>query len=147
MSSTALRPENIIEFVDSSRVQTSRGAITWIKFGTKSRKKAMCLREVSGRCLFLKARRCGVYEDRPFVCREHPFIVKLDDTGRSIHSIGLNKASACSHTLSGKVSKVELKRLHRLNLAQDEQYSVKVRQWNRRKNPGSEKDFIQFLGL
>lgn len=148
MDTTALPAEAIVEFVARSRVQSQDETIVWIKFGPKKAdERAMCIRDIYDRCLFLRNRRCSVYESRPFVCREHPFVVELDDSRAKIASIELNAAENCSYTLRGKLSKNEIKKMYRLNLAQDERYAAKVRRWNRRENPGSERDFIRFLGL
>ena len=53
----------------------------------------------------------------------------------------------CSRTLDGKVNKTYIKKIHRESLAQDEAYSAKVRRWNRRKEIGAEKEFLEFIGL
>jgi Fe-S-cluster containining protein len=146
MLHTSLPPQKIVQFVDSSRIQSSHGSIAWVKFGAqKAERKAMCLRENGDKCFFLKARRCSIYESRPGVCREHPFVITLDESGRRIQSIKLNKAAACAHTFSGKVSRRDLKKVHRWNLEQDERYLAKVKRWNR--HPCREKEFLDFLGL
>ena len=148
MSHISLPPQKIVQFVDSSRIQSTRGAITWIRFGPKkTEKKAMCLRERRDRCLFLESKKCIVYESRPGVCREHPFVLTLDSAGRNIKSLKLNEAANCAYTLAGSVSKQRLKKIHLWNLEQDEQYLKKVDRWNRRKHPGTEKDFLRYLGL
>ncbi len=141
-------PGKIVHFVSSSRIETEAGTIVWIKLGSgQAGKKAMCLREKRGQCIFLKGKRCEVYESRPVVCREHPFVVGLDKSGRRLRFLKLNQASACAHTLDGKISRRDLKKIYRLNLKQDENYLAKVKRWNRRKEAGSEKDFLRFLGF
>jgi len=59
----------------------------------------------------------------------------------------MNDICECARTLDGKVSKTLVKKIHRQSLAQDEAYHAKVRSWNRRKNIGTEKEFLEFIGL
>jgi Fe-S-cluster containining protein len=88
MECTSLPPEKVVQFVDSSRIESSHSVIAWVKLGPgETAKKAMCLRESRGHCLFLKAKRCSIYANRPGVCRGHPFMLTMNDTGRKISSI------------------------------------------------------------
>ena len=148
MEATGLPVGKIVEFVKPSLFGASPGTVAWIKFGPRRRdRRVMCLREVKDRCLFLKANRCVAYEDRPVVCREHPFVLSLDESGRRIESIELSDVCECSHTLDGKVSKRDLKKAYRWNVEQDDAYFKKVRRWNRRKGFGTEHNFLDYLGL
>ena len=108
----------------------------------------LCIREVYDRCLYLRPKKgCTAYDHRPIVCREHPFDLTLDDDDRKIVEIEMNDICDCSRTLDGKVSRTYIKKIHRDSLAQDEAYSAKVRRWNRRKGFGTEKEFLEFMGL
>ncbi len=148
MAGTGLPPEKLVDFIEPSRFGVCPGTITWVKFGPgKKDRKAMCLREIRNQCLFLRANRCVAYEHRPLVCREHPFILTLDQTGRRIKTIELNQVCVCSHTLDGKMRKRDLKKFHLWSLRQDQRYAEKVRRWNRRKTYGDEQDFLRYLGL
>ena len=141
--------EKIVHFFKKSEFGASPGPIAWIKLGPrKSNRKAMCIREVYDRCLYLRPKKgCVAYEHRPIVCREHPFDLTLDDDDRKIVEIEMNDICECARTLDGKVSKTVIKKIHRQSLAQDEAYHKKVRSWNRRKKIGTEKEFLEFLGL
>jgi len=148
MKHTALPADKIVQFVGSSRIQATRGSIIWVRFGpAEADKKAMCLREIDDTCFLLRANRCIAYESRPAVCREHPFVLRMDKTGRKILSVELNKAAECGHSWRGHLSKRELKKIHFLNLDRDTRYWARVNRWNRRKKHGSEKEFLEFLGL
>lgn len=148
MKASGKPAEKIVQFFKRSDFGKSPGPIAWIKFGPPLRaRRAMCMRETRDRCFFLRKDGCIVYEHRPVVCREHPFMLELDENDRKIVSIERNKACECSHTLDGKINKRYLKQIHRESLAQDEKYFAKVRRWNRRKTQGNERDFLEYLGL
>lgn len=133
MTVTGRPAEKIVEFVEPLLIGFSPGQITWVKFGREPQdRRVMCLREIGDHCLFLKANRCSVYSHRPLVCREHPFVLTLDDNGRSIRSIELNTACECSYTFGGNITERELKRIYAQSLRQDGIYSEKVRLWNLR---------------
>jgi len=149
MECTGKPADKIVHFFKRSEFGNSPGQIAWIKLGPRHiDRKAMCVREVYDRCFYLRPKKgCIAYEHRPIVCREHPFDLTLDDDDRKIVEIKMNDICACSRTLDGKVSKVRIKRIHRESLAQDEAYFAKVRRWNRRKKIGTEKEFLEFIGL
>ena len=149
MDGTGMPAERFLQFFRKSEFGSTPGQIAWIKFGPRERdKKAMCVRETRDRCYFLRNEKgCVAYEHRPIVCREHPFDLTLDDDDRKIESITMNDICECSRTLDGKVSKRYLKKIHKQSLEQDERYFAKVRRWNRRKNQGTEKEFLKYLGL
>ena len=141
--------EKFVHFFKKSEFGDSPGPIAWIKLGPRHKdRKAMCIREEYDRCLFLRPKKgCVAYEHRPIVCREHPFDLTLDDDDRKIVEIEMSDTCECSRTLDGNVSKVHIKRIHRQSLAQDGAYLAKVRRWNRRKKIGSEREFLEFIGL
>jgi len=140
--------EKIVQFFKKSDFGKSPGPIAWIKFGPPLRaRRAMCMREPYDRCLFLRKHGCIIYEHRPVVCREHPFILELDEDDRRIESVELSRACECAHTLDGKVDKRYIKKVYLESLRQDEVYFAKVRNWNRRKTQGNERDFLEYLGL
>jgi Fe-S-cluster containining protein len=148
MEATGLPVEKIVEFVKPSLFGASPGTVAWIKFGPRRQdRRAMCLQEVGDRCLFLEDNRCVIYEHRPVVCREHPFVLSLDESGRRIESIELSDVCDCSHTLDGKVLRRDLKKIYQWNVEQDDSYFKKVSRWNRRKGSGTEHDFLDYLGL
>jgi len=148
MEATGRPVEQIVQFVEPSRFGASPGTVAWIKFGPRRRdRRVMCLREIRDKCLYLKNDRCIVYEHRPVVCREHPFVLTLDDSERRIESIELSEVCECSHTLDGKVFRRDLKKVYHWNVKQDDRYFKKVRRWNRRKGCGTEHDFLEYLGL
>lgn len=148
MEGTGLPARKIVDFVKLSRFGSNPETVAWIKFGPRQQdRRVMCLREIRDRCRFLRANRCTAYEHRPVTCREHPFVVSLDESERKIESIELNDVSPCSHTLDGKVRKRDLKKIYRWNLREDESYFEKVRRWNRRRRFGTQQDFLRYLGL
>lgn len=149
MEATGKPVEKFVHFFKRSEFGNSPGPIAWVKLGPWHRdRKAMCIHEVYDRCLFLRPKKgCVIYEHRPVVCREHPFDLTLDDDDCKIVAIKMNEACKCLRTLDGKVSKVYIKRIYRRSLAQDEAYSAKVRRWNRRKKLGTEREFLEFIGL
>lgn len=146
-----LPAHRIVQFFEPSEFGTSPGPLAWVRFGPERHdRKAMCLREAWDKCLFLKSNRCIAYEHRPIVCREHPFDLTLDDSERRIELVELNEPCTCKHTLDGRVSKREIKKIHRQSLKQDEGYYAKVRRWNRSvrcDNSSTERGFLKFLGL
>jgi hypothetical protein len=74
-------------------------------------------------------------------------MLTINGSGRKISSIEINRAAGCAHTFNGEVSKRDLKRVHHLNLVQDERYLNKVKRWNRSRRPGTEEEFLHFLGF
>lgn len=148
MKATGKPAEKLVQFFRRSEFDKNPGRIAWVKFGPKrDDRKAMCTRETRDRCFFLRPKGCIVYEDRPIVCREHPFILELDDDERKIESVELSDVCECTHTLDGKVGKAYIKGIYRQSLRQDDIYFAKVRRWNRRKTIGTEREFLEFLGL
>ncbi len=148
MEATGMPAQKIVHFFKRSEFGRSPGRLAWIKFGPRLRdRRAMCVRETRDRCLFLRKAGCIVYEHRPIVCQEHPFDLTLDANDRKIEAIEMNDVCECSRTLDGKVNKRDIKKIHRVSLEQDETYFAKVRRWNRRKGIGTERDFLEYLGL
>ncbi len=146
---TGMPAEEFVEFFKESEFENAPWQIAWIEFGPRNDdRKAMCLRETDDQCCFLQPRTgCAVYEHRPIACREHPFDLTLADDNRRIKSIDMNDICECGRTLDGKVSTRYLMKIHLQSLQQDEEYFAKVDAWNRRKNPGTEKEFLKYLGL
>ena len=149
MEATEKPVEKIVHFFKKSEFGDVPGPIAWIKLRPRhGDRKAMCIREVYDRCLYLRPNKgCVAYEHRPIVCREHPFDITLDGDDRKIVEIELSKICDCARTLDGKVGKTHIKKTYRESLAQDEAYHAKVRRWNRRKNIGTEREFLEFIGL
>ncbi len=148
MASTGLPAREIVEFVKPSMFGSNPEMVAWVKFGPRRQdRRVMCLREIRGHCRFLRANRCSVYAHRPLTCREHPFVLSLDESERRIESIELSDVSVCSHTLDGKVRKRDLKQVYRWNVREDESYFEKVRRWNRRTSFGTKSDFLHYLAL
>jgi Fe-S-cluster containining protein len=149
MEGTGQPVEKIVHFFKKSEFGESPGPIAWIKLGPrKTNRKAMCIREVYDRCLYLRPKTgCAAYESRPVVCREHPFDLTLDDDDREIVQIELSQICDCARAFDGEVDEEYIKRIHHESLAQDEAYHAKVRRWNRRRKIGTEKEFLEYLGL
>jgi Fe-S-cluster containining protein len=149
MEGTGKPAEKIVHFFKKSEFGESPGPIAWIKLGPRQRdRKAMCIREVYDRCLYLRPKKgCVAYEHRPVVCREHPFDITLDDDDRKIVEVKIGDICECAGTFDGKVGKAYIKKIYRQSLSQDEEYHAKVRRWNRRKKIGTEREFLEFIGL
>ena len=148
MEATRRPAHKVVQFFSKSEFGRTPGQLAYVKLGPRLRdRKAMCVRETGDRCFFLRKNRCIVYEQRPIVCREHPFDLTLDKNDRKIEVVEMNLICECAHTLDGKMSKRELKKVHHLSLAQDDSYFAKVRRWNRRRTHGNERDFLEYLGL
>ena len=149
MEGTGKPAEKIIQFFKKSDFGESPGPIAWIKLGPrKTNRTAMCIREVYDRCFYLRPKKgCIAYEHRPIVCREHPFDITLDDDEREIVEIELSQICDCARTFDGAIDEAHIKRIYRESLAQDEAYFTKVRRWNRRRKIGTEKEFLEFIGL
>jgi Fe-S-cluster containining protein len=146
MDATGRPAREIVQFFTPSDFESSPGPVAWTRLGRGDR-RVMCLRESGDRCFFLRRKRCTVYAHRPIVCREHPFDLTLDDSERRIEVVELNLPCECLHTMDGKTSKREIKKIHRLSLQQDADYFALVRKWNRQAKRGTERDFLKFTGL
>ena len=147
MAATGAPAEKIVQFVPRKKVLRQPGGLIWIKFGKRKKdKKLMAVREKNDRCRFLKKKRCVIYESRPLVCWEHPFVLTLDDHGR-IRRIALYDACKCKGTLDGKNAPADLAAVHRWAQYEENAYQKKVDAWNRRKKPGTHQQFLEYLGL
>ncbi|GAB4330990.1 MAG: hypothetical protein Kow0099_02010 [Candidatus Abyssubacteria bacterium] len=147
VDATGRPAHELVQFFEPSDFESSPGPVAWVRLGRGRDRRVMCLRESRDRCFFLRGNRCSVYEYRPIVCREHPFDLTLDDSERRIEVVELNLPCECRYTLDGRVSKREIKKIHRQSLRQDESYFALVQRWNRRVHPGTEHDFLEFIGF
>ena len=148
MEYTGLSAKRVVKFYTPDEVDDPPRGPEWIKFGPRLRdRRLMALRDRHGACQFLKDDRCTVYEARPVTCRVYPFNLSFDETGRRVKAIEINDACECKYELDDKVDLRAVKRVWFQDDRQDDAYFARVAEWGRRERYGTQKEFLEFLGL
>ena len=128
MEYTGLPANRVVKFYTPDEVDDPPRGPEWIKFGPRLRdRRLMALRDRHGACQFLKEDRCTVYEARPVTCRVY--------------------ACECKYELDDKVDLRAVKRVWFQDDRQDNAYFARVSEWGRRKSYGTQKEFLEFVGL
>lgn len=143
---TGKLPNEFVRFFGKDAVEMGQRHPLWVQFD--SGRAVMGLKWRTGHCVFLDDdNRCGIYEHRPVVCREHPFNVTLSDTG-AVERISLSRVVECPHDWDGRNSLREIRTVVRWNERQSDVYSERVKAWNRRRSaPRTRPGFLRYLGL
>ena len=148
MSATGMRPKEIVRFLPRRYVKDNAEDLIWINFGAaKKDYRAMVVREKGEHCMFLVKRRCIIYESRPITCREHPLTLTLSHDERRITRVQIHTLCDCAGTLDGQNRRRDLLKLEKRSRQEESAYTKKVRRWNRRKTPGTRRQFLEHVGL
>ncbi len=139
-------PRDFVRFYDEERVEIAKSSPWWIRVGAK--RAVMALRWQRGpRCIFLSADNdCTIYEHRPVVCREHPFNVTLSESG-AVQRMTINRVVDCPHDWDGNRTRREIGRVARWNQRQADDFTGKIKTWNRGAKSRTRPGFLRFLGL
>jgi Fe-S-cluster containining protein len=143
---TGRSPSTFVQFYSKDEVVLPKNSPFWITFGNKP--AVMALRSRQGHCVFLdRENRCTIYDHRPVTCRQHPFDVRLSETG-AVTRVSLSRVVDCPHDWSGQLTRRSLRSLLCWNDRQTERYFAKVRNWNStQENTQATKAFLEFLGF
>jgi Fe-S-cluster containining protein len=97
-------------------------------------------------CYFFKDNRCTVYEHRPITCRNWPFDLTMDSSGRRLTRMAINKELPCPYELDGEPMKPsELIKTWKKDDAQDYRFMKVVDRWNDLFAGGTEAEFFAYL--
>lgn len=146
VDNTGRKAETFVQFYDEDEVALGSRSPFWVTFERK--RAVMGLRWTRGHCMFLDAdNRCTMYEHRPVTCRQHPFDIKLSDSG-AVTGLTISLVVECPHDWSGQLTRRGLRSLLCWNDRQTTSYFAKIRRWNdvyeqRRTMPA----FLAFLGF
>ncbi len=143
VQATGRDPLSFLEFVTSEGISSvDPNDPTWLDCGDE--RYLMALWRPDERCVFLdhENRRCGIYEDRPILCRLYPFKARFRRDG-VFKGFGLHGDVECPRHQDGEVAVAPLYAL----LQEDEEhqcdYEDLVRVFNRKQYPGKRpEDFI-----
>lgn len=141
---TGQASEEIVEYYDSSEIDTGSRDPGWIKM--RAGRRILGLKKKRGACQYLKDDRCTIYEHRPVTCRRYPFNLALDEHGR-LKKLSIHDAVKCLYELNGKQTHRELKATSEWEDREDGLYHTLVKAWNRNHPTGTKKEFLRYLGL
>jgi len=143
---TGERAQSFVQFYGEDEIELSARSPFWVTFDKK--KAVMGLRWTGGHCLFLdETNRCTIYEHRPVTCRQHPFDIRLSETGAVVH-LSISRVVDCPHDWSGQLTRRGLRSLLCWNDRQVQRYFAKVRNWNRtQEGIKTTESFLAFLGF
>ncbi len=143
---TGRAPRDFVRFFGPSAVEMGSADPHWIQFDTG--RAVMALKWRSRRCAFLGVNNlCQIYGHRPVTCREHPFNVRLSETG-GVEAISLSRVVRCPHEWDGQTSLKQIRSVVRWNELQTDAYAKKVKTWNRRRGAGRTRPaFLRYLGF
>jgi Fe-S-cluster containining protein len=136
---------DIVDFYAPAEIEWSKKKPGWIKL--KSKRKILGLRRTKESCQYQgDDDRCTIYEHRPVACRRYPFNLEMDEDG-DIEFLSISNAVECPYELDGQISLEQLKATSIWEDAEEGPYHELVKKWNRRKNRGGKKRFLEFLGF
>jgi Fe-S-cluster containining protein len=144
---TGRRAAEFVRFVGHDDIAMDKSHPYWVKFD--SGRKVMTLRWRRGSaCTFLGPdNRCGVYDHRPTVCRQHPFNVTRGETG-AIERISLSRLVKCPHDWDGHTTRRELAAIDRDLDREGWAYMDKIEAWNERRDERrTPLGFLRYLGF
>jgi Fe-S-cluster containining protein len=143
---SGLPADEIVTFVAHDEITFDARHPWWIRFDVG--KRVMVLQHRGDACRFLGENdRCGVYAQRPLLCREHPWSITLSDGG-AVEKVRTQRIGECPNAWDGTTSKRELGLLARLRWRESDAYIAKVEAWNRRRGPGrTTAAFLAHLGV
>jgi len=145
MKRTGKTAQEIIRFYDSTEIDYDTDSPSWIKMNYG--KRIMGLKKKQARCQFLDDNsRCTIYTDRPATCRTFPLQVARDDNGR-ISNITLNRIIKDRYPFGAKNSYPQFIRHANMEENEDEFYSQRVSQWNKKSSRPTKSVFLKFLKL
>jgi len=145
--STALQTsaEKLVRFYSPKEMEYDPQSDLWIKF--PQGKRAMGLRKKLSRCIFLTDQKsCSINLHRPMTCRTFPYVIDLDYQDNA-QKVELNHIVSCSCKKKPKSALTEVIDYVRQELGEDDLYYDKIFEWNSRKQAGTTRDFLRFIGL
>jgi len=145
VKATGRKAENIIKMYDEDEVEFEDDRDGWVRLSAGMR--FMGLRKDNDRCLFLNAKNmCDVYPCRPQTCRTFPLQMEFNDNGR-VEMICFIDGVACERVRGETQTFSHLRQVAQAEEDEDERYHQKVREWNRRAQPGGKKEFLKYFGV
>jgi len=140
--------EEILRFPKLEDVNMDKRSPWGIKMADGKRVLMTVKWRPGGACMFLQDdNRCGVYEHRPIVCRQHPFNVVFSDTG-GVERLTMSRIVECPAEYDGKSSRREHARMERWSEREADTYLEQVEAWNRRRTiKRSPREWLRFIGL
>ncbi len=134
---TGKDPRRFLEFLTREEITGVRkNDPTWLKAGGKHYIMALT-RDAEAGCFFLdkKTRYCGIYEQRPLLCRLYPF--KLHETREGeLAGFTLHKDVGCPRHRDGVVDAKPLYDLYLQDKMHQDDYVTLVDTFNERDRPG-----------
>lgn len=140
--------EEILRFPKLEDVNMDKRSPWGIKMADGKRVLMTVKWRPGGACMFLENdNRCGVYEHRPIVCRQHPFNVVFSDTG-GVERLTMSRIVECPAEWDGHATRREHTRMERWSEREAETYLARVEAWNRRRSlKRSPREWLRFVGL
>ena len=139
-------PGDFVRFYPTSLMDYDPQSPMWVRL--KSGKRAMGLKRVKNRCIFLDdTNRCSVYRVRPMTCRNFPYDVDLEENTENNIQIGLNHIVKCNARFCSDTDFSDILTLARQEMREDLQYHTLVKRWNSRRKRGDATEFLSFIEL
>lgn len=148
---TGLPTDRLIRLYAKSDFTTVNDTEDWINLSYGKRQIGL-RKKKDGSCLFLSDdRKCEAYEARPMACRVFPIDVYLDEDSKAsdfeLSDVVRDKFIKCRQ-YSGKPNSFTQFRLKADQSGKETaSFCRKIRQWNRKSEPGGKDDFLDFLGI
>lgn len=145
---TGYEIEAMLRFPKLEDVNMDKRSPWGIKMADGSRRLMTVKWRRGGACMFLGAdNRCGAYEHRPVVCRQHPFNVVFTETG-GVERLTMSRIVECPAEWDGRSTRRDHARLERWSEREAETYLARVEAWNRRRTiRRSPRAWLRFVGL
>ena len=142
-------PRDFVRFYDEERVEIAKSSPWWIRLGAK--RAVMALRWERGPRLAIKVlstdNGCTIYGSiAPSSAARHPFNVTLSESG-AVQRMTINRVVDCPHDWDGNRTRREIGRVARWNQRQADDFTGKIKTWNRGAKSRTRPGFLRFLGL
>ena len=141
---TGLLASKIVRFVPFEKVSWPKDSDDWVEL--REGRRIMMLRHHRGKCMFLKNRRCLIYNHRPRVCRLFPVDFDFYEDG-DIYEVEIQKRiSGCKADVAKIPEKdKDMARIACADFRADENYAQKVAVWNDENPRGTVAEFLAFI--
>jgi len=138
--------EQVVKFLSFDDVDWPKDAEDWIEL--EPGRRLMTLRKSRGKCMFLKNKRCEIYENRPRVCMVFPVDFKFSADMSRMSAKVQSRVDECRAWVQKKPrSNEKLAAIARSLFRSDLAYFKKVARWNVKNPRGSIDDYLRYLKL
>jgi len=145
VSHTQEKPEDIVRFYRPNEVAWGTRNPGWIRF--RGGRRILGLRRNRRGCRYLDPDDlCTIYAYRPVTCRRYPFDVELDAQG-GLEGMSISRSVDCPYELDGQTLEAEIASICAWEDAEESPYHQKVKSWNRRRSIGTQRSFLDYVGL